>query len=163
MGKDTVQPWRCCRPSVCLIWKLLFEQTLNSYTLGILPTKEHGVLVKLCLISSELTILTKNVHFNLAHFNCAKIQIGPPYSMCLGYKKPFKYHGNERKSKRPGIFCLEKGKQKGKVIRMHGKEEEGIIPLRFVIKYEFYFQEIRVIKRNYKEIKKGREISLCLM
>lgn len=50
-----------------------------------------------------------------------------------GIQRPFKYHGNERKSKRPRIFCLEKGEQKGKVIRMHGKDEEGIITLGFVI------------------------------
>lgn len=50
-----------------------------------------------------------------------------------GIQQPFKEHGNERKSKRTGIFCLEKGKQKGNVIRMHGKDEEEIIILGFVI------------------------------
>lgn len=50
-----------------------------------------------------------------------------------GIQRLFKYYGNERKSKRPGIFCLEKGKQKEKVIRMHGKDEEEITILGFVI------------------------------
>lgn len=59
-GKDTVQPCVVLQAQCLLNQKILFEQTINGYTLGILPTKGHGVLVKLCLISSELTILTKD-------------------------------------------------------------------------------------------------------
>lgn len=46
-----------------------------------------------------------------------------------GIQRPFKYQGNKRESKRLGIFWLEKGRQKGKVIGMHGKDEEGMIIL----------------------------------
>lgn len=64
-----------------------------------------------------------------------------------GVQRPFKYRVSERKSKRLGIFWLEKGRQKGDIIGMHGKDEEGINILRFVIQILVsFFQEIRAIK-----------------
>jgi len=52
--------------------------------------------------------------------------------VCCGYKRLFRYWGTERKNNRIGLSQLEKRKQKGKALIMHGKDEEGMAVLGFV-------------------------------
>lgn len=80
--------------------------------------------------------------------------------MCLGYKDHLSTMGMKGRAK-DQEFSVSK-KQKGKVIRMHGKEEEGIIPLMFVIKVLVFLPRNQGNKRNYKEIKKEKFLcALC--